>query len=131
WRDVPIDAEAAGRMAREAMPAIRQVLIARSESCPDQDAFERRLYVIRRRLELAHEDLYFPSFSSRTVVYKGMLTAPQLRAFYADLRDPELTSALAIVHSRFSTNTFPSWPLAHPHRMVAHNGEINTLAGNI
>ncbi|HEY8466852.1 MAG TPA: glutamate synthase large subunit [Solirubrobacterales bacterium] len=131
WRDVPIDPEAAGRISRQAMPKIRQVLIARGEGCPDQDSFERRLYIIRRRLELAHEDLYFPSFSSRTVVYKGMLTAPQLRAFYADLRDPELISALAIVHSRFSTNTFPSWPLAHPHRMVAHNGEINTLAGNI
>src|SRR5690606_26755764 len=131
WRDVPVDPESAGRIARQAMPAMRQVLIARGAECPDQDSFERRLFVIRRRIELAHDDVYFPSFSSRTVVYKGMLTAPQLRAFYADLTDPELTSALAIVHSRFSTNTFPSWELAHPHRMVAHNGEINTLAGNI
>jgi glutamate synthase domain-containing protein 2/glutamate synthase domain-containing protein 1/glutamate synthase domain-containing protein 3 len=131
WRDVPIDPSACGEIAREAMPRIRQVLIGRAASCPDQDAFERRLYVVRRRIERAREDVYFPSFSSRTVVYKGMLTAPQLRRFYTDLRDPALTSALAVVHSRFSTNTFPSWELAHPHRMVAHNGEINTLAGNI
>src|SRR5690606_24067928 len=98
WRDVPIDPSACGEIAREAMPRIRQVLIGRAASCPDQDAFERRLYVVRRRIERAREDVYFPSFSSRTVVYKGMLTAPQLRRFYADLRDPALTSALAVVH---------------------------------
>ena len=96
------------------------------------DAFERKLYVIRRVAELAAgADLVIPSFSSRTLVYKGMLTAPQLRGFYPDLGDERFASALALVHSRFSTNTFPSWELAHPYRMVAHNGEINTLRGNV
>ena len=131
WRDVPTDPERCGTTAREALPVIRQLLIGRGPSTPDQDAFERKLFVIRRVTELRTGELSFPSISSRTVVYKGMLTAPQLSDFYADLRDPTLQSALAIVHSRFSTNTFPSWALAHPHRMSAHNGEINTLAGNI
>src|SRR5919204_382614 len=98
----------------------------------DQDAFERKLYVIRRIVELAiGPDFYTPSFSSRTVVYKGMLKAPQLRHFYADLRSERFASALALVHSRFSTNTFPSWELAHPYRVICHNGEINTLMGNV
>ena len=98
----------------------------------DQDAFERKLYVIRRVAELAAgPDLVIPSFSSRTVVYKGMLTAPQLPRFYPDLRDERIATALALVHSRYSTNTFPSWELAHPYRMIAHNGEINTLRGNV
>jgi hypothetical protein len=113
------------------MPVIRHLLIGRGPDTPDQDAFERKLFVIRRVTELRTSEVSFPSLSSRTLVYKGMLSAPQLAEFYADLRDPGLTSALAIVHSRFSTNTFPSWALAHPHRMSAHNGEINTLQGNI
>src|SRR5213075_413594 len=98
----------------------------------DRDAFERKLYVIRRMAEIAAgPDLVIPSFSSRTVVYKGMLTSLQLASFYADLRDERVVSRVAMVHSRFSTNTFPSWELAHPYRMIAHNGEINTLRGNV
>src|SRR5207237_8418086 len=94
------------------------------------DELERHVYVTRKRIE--HEtDAYFASLSARVVVYKGMLTPEQLRRFYPDLEDERLESALALVHSRFSTNTFPSWPLAHPYRMVAHNGEINTLRGNV
>ena len=131
WRDVPVDPTRCGTTAREAMPVIRQFLIGRGPDTPDQDAFERKLFVIRRVTELRTHSMSFPSVSSRTIVYKGMLTAPQLSEFYADLRDPSMTSALAIVHSRFSTNTFPSWSLAHPHRMSAHNGEINTIAGNL
>ena len=98
----------------------------------DQDAFERKLYVTRRIIEkAAGEDLAIPSFSSRTLVYKGMLTSPQLTRYFPDLRDERIASALALVHSRFSTNTFPSWELAHPYRLIAHNGEINTLRGNV
>jgi glutamate synthase domain-containing protein 2/glutamate synthase domain-containing protein 1/glutamate synthase domain-containing protein 3 len=131
WRDVPVDRYGCGETARRYAPEIRQLLIAAAEDCADQAAFERGLFVIRRQIELAEPaDVYFPSFSSRTVVYKGMLAAPQLSRYYLDLRDPELTSALAIVHSRFSTNTFPSWALAHPYRLIAHNGEINTVEGN-
>jgi glutamate synthase domain-containing protein 2/glutamate synthase domain-containing protein 1/glutamate synthase domain-containing protein 3 len=132
WRTVPVDERQAGRAARVVAPRIRQLLIEAGPGCADQDAFERKLFVIRRELERSiGEEVYFPSFSSRTLVYKGMLSAPQLARFYADLEDPRLGSALAIVHSRFSTNTFPSWALAHPYRMIAHNGEINTLAGNV
>jgi len=131
WREVPTHPEHSGRVAREAMPTIRQLMIGRGADTPDADAFERKLFVIRRLVELETSEVTFPSFSARTIVYKGMLTAPQLANFYADLRDPQLKSALAIVHSRFSTNTFPSWGLAHPHRMSAHNGEINTLQGNV
>ena len=131
WRDVPTDDRYAGETARASQPYIRQLLIAAAEDLPDQDAFERKLYVIRRLIELeAGAELSFASFSSRTLVYKGMLTAPQLPRFFTDLRDPRLASRLALVHSRFSTNTFPSWTLAHPFRMIAHNGEINTLRGN-
>ncbi|MDE3134265.1 MAG: glutamate synthase subunit alpha, partial [Acidobacteriota bacterium] len=132
WRDVPTDDRYAGETARASQPFIRQVLIAASDAlAPDQDAFERKLYVIRRLIERsAGTELAIPSFSSRTLVYKGMLTAPQLPRYYTDLRDPRLASRLALVHSRFSTNTFPSWTLAHPFRMTAHNGEINTLRGN-
>ena len=112
------------------MPVIRQLFVGSNE--PDQDAFERRLYGIRRRAERGLGDaVAFPSFSSRTMVLKGMLGAPQLPRFYKDLCDPRFASALAIVHSRFSTNTFPSWALAHPFRFIAHNGEINTLRGNV
>ena len=112
---------------------IRQLFVAAGDAVAgDQDAFERKLYVIRRRFELeGGADAIVPSFSSRTIVYKGMLTAPQLRGYFPDLQDERTESALALVHSRFSTNTFPSWELAHPYRMIAHNGEINTVRGNI
>src|SRR5262249_35124129 len=129
WRDVPVDEECAGTTARAFAPRVRQLVVA--STLDDPAAFERKLYVIRRVAEnAAGPELVIPSFSSRTLVYKGMLTAPQLRAYYRDLRDERLTSALALVHSRFSTNTFPSWELAHPYRMLAHNGEINTVRGN-
>ena len=132
WRDVPVDERHVGDTARLAAPLIRQVVIEASEEIPDQDAFERKLYVIRRVIErAAGSDLALPSFSSRTIVYKGMLTAPQLPRYFNDLRDPRVASRLALVHSRFSTNTFPSWELAHPYRMIAHNGEVNTLRGNV
>jgi glutamate synthase domain-containing protein 2/glutamate synthase domain-containing protein 1/glutamate synthase domain-containing protein 3 len=132
WRDVPVDDRYVGDTARLSAPVIRQVLIAASDEIADQDAFERKLYVIRRVIELtAGRDLALPSFSSRTMVYKGMLTAPQLPRYFTDLRDPRVASRLALVHSRFSTNTFPSWELAHPYRIIAHNGEINTLRGNV
>jgi glutamate synthase domain-containing protein 2/glutamate synthase domain-containing protein 1/glutamate synthase domain-containing protein 3 len=132
WRDVPFDDRHVGTTARLSAPVIRQVLVEASEDLADQDAFERKLYVIRRLIErAAGPDLALPSFSSRTMVYKGMLTAPQLPRYFTDLRDPRLASRLALVHSRFSTNTFPSWELAHPYRMIAHNGEVNTLRGNI
>ncbi len=130
-REVPVDPSHCGRVAHEAMPTIRQLMIRRGPDTPDVDSFERKLFVIRRTVELETSEVTFPSFSARTIVYKGMLTAPQLANFYPDLRDPKMKSALAIVHSRFSTNTFPSWGLAHPHRMSAHNGEINTLQGNV
>jgi glutamate synthase domain-containing protein 2/glutamate synthase domain-containing protein 1/glutamate synthase domain-containing protein 3 len=132
WRDVPVDDRHVGSTARLSAPVIRQVLIEAAEEIVDQEAFERKLYVIRRVIErAAGRDLSLPSFSSRTMVYKGMLTAPQLPRYFTDLRDPRLASRLALVHSRFSTNTFPSWELAHPYRMIAHNGEVNTLRGNI
>jgi glutamate synthase domain-containing protein 2/glutamate synthase domain-containing protein 1/glutamate synthase domain-containing protein 3 len=132
WRDVPVDDRYVGETARLSAPVIRQVLIEASEEIPDQAAFERKLYVIRRVIEHeAGSDLALPSFSSRTIVYKGMLTAPQLPRYFTDLRDPRVATRLALVHSRFSTNTFPSWALAHPYRMIAHNGEVNTLRGNI
>ena len=132
WRDVPVDDRHVGETARVSAPIIRQVLIGASDEIADQDAFERKLYVIRRVIELAAgRDLALPSFSSRTMIYKGMLTAPQLPRYFTDLRDPRVASRLALVHSRFSTNTFPSWELAHPFRMIAHNGEVNTLRGNV
>jgi glutamate synthase domain-containing protein 2/glutamate synthase domain-containing protein 1/glutamate synthase domain-containing protein 3 len=130
WRDVPVDETYVGEVALRYAPVIRQVVVAAAEL--DGDAFERKLYVIRRVAELrAGPDLVVPSFSSRTLVYKGMLSAPQLGGYYPDLVDPNFQSALALVHSRYSTNTFPSWELAHPYRLVAHNGEINTLRGNV
>ncbi len=132
WRDVPVDDRHVGETARASAPVIRQVVVEADGDVPDQDTFERKLYVIRRVIEgVAGPDLTLPSFSSRTLVYKGMLTAPQLPRYFTDLRDPRLCSRLALVHSRFSTNTFPSWELAHPYRMIAHNGEINTLRGNV
>jgi glutamate synthase domain-containing protein 2/glutamate synthase domain-containing protein 1/glutamate synthase domain-containing protein 3 len=132
WRDVPVDDRFAGETARLSAPVIRQVFIEAADDVEDQGAFERKLYVIRRVIErAAGPGLSLPSFSSRTIVYKGMLTAPQLPRYFPDLRDPRVASRLALVHSRFSTNTFPSWELAHPYRMIAHNGEVNTLRGNV
>jgi glutamate synthase (NADPH) large chain len=132
WRDVPVDERHVGDTAQLSAPRIRQVVIEAAEEIQSQDAFERKLYVIRRMIERgAGAELALPSFSSRTLVYKGMLTAPQLPRYFTDLRDPRVASRLALVHSRFSTNTFPSWELAHPYRMIAHNGEVNTLRGNI
>jgi glutamate synthase domain-containing protein 2/glutamate synthase domain-containing protein 1/glutamate synthase domain-containing protein 3 len=133
WRDVPVDLAHVGDTAGSVMPVIRQLFVgAEGPQATDQDAFERKLYVIRRVAELAAgPELVIPSFSSRTVVYKGMLISHQLKGFYPDLSDDRAESALGLVHSRFSTNTFPSWELAHPYRMIAHNGEINTLRGNV
>ncbi|MEA2422934.1 MAG: glutamate synthase large chain, partial [Thermoleophilaceae bacterium] len=130
WREVPVQMDAAGAAARESAPRIEQLFVASPRHRMGSRDLERELYRMRRIAETAAgPDLHIASFSSRTIVYKGLLTAPQLARFYPDLRDERLKSALAIVHSRFSTNTFPSWQLAHPYRMVAHNGEINTLRG--
>jgi len=133
WRDVPLDEAHVGTTANASRPHIRQFFVGAGEGfADDQDAFERKLYVIRRVCELAAgPDFYVPSFSSRTVVYKGMLISYQVADFYPDLRDERVESAMGLVHSRFSTNTFPSWELAHPYRVIAHNGEINTLMGNV
>ena len=147
WREVPTDASMLGVGARRTMPRFRQLFIA-ADGLSGID-LDRRAYVCRRRIRhemdsgsepagegilgsmsLAHEGVYFPSLSARTFVYKGMLVVPQLTGFYPDLLDERLASGLAMVHSRFSTNTFPSWPLAHPYRMIVHNGEINTVQGN-
>ena len=129
WRDVPVDRRHAGSQALLFQPAIRQLFIG---SDLEGEALERKLYVARRVAErAAGPELVVPSCSARTLVYKGMLTAPQLGRFFPDLDDERLQSALALVHSRFSTNTFPSWELAHPYRLIAHNGEINTLRGNV
>ncbi|HEX4010168.1 MAG TPA: glutamate synthase large subunit [Solirubrobacteraceae bacterium] len=132
WRDVPVDDRFVGETARLSAPVIRQVIVQAGDDIEDQGAFERKLYIIRRIIERAGgTEIALPSFSSRTLVYKGMLTAPQLPRYFPDLRDPRVASRLALVHSRFSTNTFPSWELAHPYRMIAHNGEVNTLRGNV
>ncbi|HXW06738.1 MAG TPA: glutamate synthase large subunit [Vicinamibacterales bacterium] len=146
WREVPTDSSRLGASAIAVKPAFQQVLIGRGaglaapgESPADDARFERKLYVIRKRIEHEVDRLpaerrrgfYVVSLSSRTLIYKGMLTAAQIETMFPDLADPELESALALVHQRFSTNTFPSWPLAHPYRYIAHNGEINTLQGNV
>ncbi|HKZ02637.1 MAG TPA: glutamate synthase central domain-containing protein, partial [Pyrinomonadaceae bacterium] len=138
WRTVPTENSTLGPTAKASQPVIQQLFIARGEGLADDLAFERKLCVIRKRISKAakrgiHERrmFYVPSLSCRTIVYKGMLTAGQLSLFYPDLGNFALESALALVHSRFSTNTFPSWARAHPYRYVAHNGEINTLRGNI
>ncbi|HEY4996644.1 MAG TPA: glutamate synthase central domain-containing protein, partial [Solirubrobacteraceae bacterium] len=134
WRDVPIDERETGEVAGACRPVIRQLFVGAGEGLgDDRDAFERKLYVIRRMCELRAEEpgLYVTSSSSRTINYKGMLISYQLAAFYEDLRDERCKSALALVHSRFSTNTFPSWELAHPYRVICHNGEINTVRGNV
>ena len=138
WRDTPIDASTIGRVARGSQPYIEQIFVG----CPagmDEDAFERKLYVGRKRAEaeIVVSDIeeksrfYLPSLSARTIVYKGLLLAPQIDKFYQELSDPLVKTALCLVHQRFSTNTFPSWQLAHPYRYIAHNGEINTLRGNV
>src|SRR5512146_521247 len=132
WRDVPVRRDEAGRQAQLFAPVVRQLFVGASDDVEDVLALERKLYVIRRVAErTAGPELVIPSFSARTIVYKGMLSAPQLARYFPDLTDERLTSALALVHSRFSTNTFPSWELAHPYRLIAHNGEINTLRGNV
>ncbi|MGI8921947.1 MAG: glutamate synthase large subunit [Solirubrobacteraceae bacterium] len=131
WRDIPVQAEEAGATAQACAPMIRQLFVGLDDELCDERAVERKLYVIRRVAELRDPELAIPSFSSRTLVYKGMLKAPQLQGYFPDLADPRLRSRFALVHSRFSTNTFPSWELAHPYRMIAHNGEINTLRGNL
>ena len=138
WRDVPVDHAQIGRIAHEVSPLIRQFFVGRGETTADQAHFERKLYVIRKVIESAADrqnledrnDFYIPSLSSKTIVYKGLLMSEQLDAFYRDLSDESVVSALALVHSRYSTNTLGSWRLAHPFRMLCHNGEINTVRGN-
>jgi glutamate synthase (NADPH/NADH) large chain len=143
WRDVPVDTDGLGQTVLDEMPLIKQAIVLRGPGLKDQDAFERKILAIRKQTQnplakqakthgLPHlTDLYMPSFSTRTVVYKGLLLARQVGTFYKDLSDPLTQSALAMVHQRFSTNTFPSWKLAHPYRFIAHNGEINTVRGNV
>ena len=139
WRTVPTDDRELGPTARNAQPLVRQVFIERSAAIKDRMSFERKLYVIRKRAEQAiryaglkgGDQFYVCSMSFKTLVYKGMLTPTQVRSFFPDLSEPEVESAMAMVHSRFSTNTFPSWDRAHPYRLLAHNGEINTLRGNV
>ncbi|MCC7267015.1 MAG: glutamate synthase subunit alpha, partial [Caulobacteraceae bacterium] len=137
WRDVPTNTDGLGKTVLEEMPVIRQAIIAKGPKIRDQDHFERKILAIRKQtqnplLALAEKhqlpgltELYMPSFSTRTVCYKGLLLAGQVGTFYEDLANPLTTSALCMVHQRFSTNTFPSWKLAHPYRFIAHNGEIN------
>ena len=131
WRDVPVHPEILGDMARDCMPYICQCFIDRPEGVERGIDFDRKLYICRREFEQSSEDTYITSLSSRTIVYKGMFLVKQLRAFYEDLQSKDYKTAIAIVHSRFSTNTTPSWERAHPYRMIAHNGEINTIRGNI
>jgi len=136
WRDVPTDSSSLGYSVLPTVPVVRMVFIGKGRGAESQDAFERKLFVIRKQVTNgapagSERDFYIPSLSSRTLIYKGMLLADQVNIFYPDLNDERLTSALAMVHQRFSTNTFPSWRLAHPFRMISHNGEINTLRGNL
>ncbi|HXJ76239.1 MAG TPA: glutamate synthase central domain-containing protein, partial [Candidatus Dormibacteraeota bacterium] len=139
WRTVPTDNSSLGETAKASEPCMRQLFIGRSSKLGDDMAFERKLYVIRRRAENAirysgmagGQYFYVSSLSYKTIIYKGMLMPEQVDKYYADLRDPAMQTALALVHSRFSTNTFPSWERSHPYRYLAHNGEINTLRGNI
>jgi len=139
WRTVPVDNSGLGYSVVPTEPRIRQVFIGRGANCADQQAFERKLFVIRKRVDNqvresdmpGRDTFYVPSMSSRTIVYKGMLLAGQVGEYYQDLNDERMVSALALVHQRFSTNTFPTWDLAHPFRMIAHNGEINTMRGNV
>jgi glutamate synthase (NADPH) large chain len=129
WRDVPVDTEIVGQVARDCMPFFRQLFVAASAGRLVGVGLDRLAYCLRKRAEREVE-VYFPSLSSRTLVYKGMLTTGQLEPFFPDLSDRRFATQMALVHSRFSTNTFPSWPLAHPYRLIAHNGEINTVKGN-
>jgi glutamate synthase (NADPH/NADH) large chain len=129
WRDLPVDTEHAGPTAAATMPHFGQLFLTAEHDSEDVRGLERLAFCVRKRAEHA-TDVYFPSLSARTIVYKGMLTEEQLERFFPDLTDERVTSSIGLVHSRFSTNTFPSWPLAHPYRYVAHNGEINTLRGN-
>jgi len=143
WRDVPIDTTGLGKAVLDDLPVIRQAIVGKGESIADQDAFERKILALRKQVHnplAGHAEkngmpglteFYMSSFSSRTIVYKGLLLAEQVGSFYKDLSDPLTTSAVAMVHQRFSTNTFPSWKLAHPFRFIAHNGEINTVRGNV
>jgi len=143
WRDVPVDTTGLGEAVLASMPVVRQCFIGRGTTIRDQDAHERKLLAVRKQIQNPLADLavkrnlpglsqlYIPSLSTRTVVYKGLLLAGQVGTFYKDLADPLAASALALVHQRFSTNTFPSWKLAHPYRFIAHNGEINTVRGNV
>jgi len=139
WRPVPTDSSPIGPSARAVEPTFEQVFVGRGAGVPDRAAFERKLYIIRKRAEHevrksaigARQYFYLPSLSANTLIYKGMLSADQIEGMFPDVTDPLVESALALVHQRFSTNTFPSWPLAHPYRFIAHNGEINTLRGNI
>ncbi|TSB46975.1 glutamate synthase large subunit [Alkalicoccobacillus porphyridii] len=138
WRDVPTNSKMLGNAAKLSMPSIKQVFIKRPDSIKEELEFERKLYVLRKRAEKEltpfvtdEESFYFASLSSRTIVYKGMLTTEQVGQFYVDTEDPLFESAIALVHSRFSTNTFPSWERAHPNRYMIHNGEINTVRGNV
>ncbi|MEA2591193.1 MAG: glutamate synthase large chain, partial [Actinomycetota bacterium] len=126
WREVPFDDSMIGASAKAVEPTFRQLFVGGATGLD----LERRAFILRKRIEHEVPGVYFPSFSSRTMIYKGMLTTPQLAAFFPDLVDERMESCLALVHSRFSTNTFPSWPLAHPYRYIAHNGEINTVQGN-
>ena len=139
WRRVPTDNRAIGKTAKSVEPTMDHVFLGLGQEALDAQAFERRVYIIRKRYEKAirssgiddRQYFHVPTLSTRTLVYKGMLTPPQLRDYFSDLTNPRTESALAVFHSRFSTNTFPSWELAHPYHLVAHNGEINTLRGNV
>ena len=129
WREVPVEGDLVGTVARQCMPFFEQLFVSSAIGRQVALGLDRLAFCLRKRAE--HEvDVYFSSLSSRTIVYKGMLTTGQLEPFFPDLSDPRFASELALVHSRFSTNTFPSWPLAHPYRFIAHNGEINTVKGN-
>ncbi len=135
WRTVPLDQEGIGAIAQETTPFVRQIFIGASSSVHNELDFERKLYIIRKQAEHwvkeQEKRMYFSSLSTKTIVYKGMLTPEQVDTFYTDLKDERVVSAFSLVHSRFSTNTFPSWERAHPNRYIIHNGEINTLRGNI
>lgn len=130
WREVPTRPEILGSKARSCMPHIAQCFVRRPADAAPGLEFDKRLYLVRREFEQSNENTYVASFSSRTIVYKGMFLVGQLRNFYLDLQDEDYESAIALVHSRFSTNTNPSWERAHPNRMILHNGEINTIRGN-
>ena len=131
WREVPINPEVLGQKAFDSMPCVMQGFVKRPKDCEKGLAFDRKLYIARRVFEQSNESTYVVSLSSRTIVYKGMFLVGQLRSFFNDLQSPEYTSAIATVHSRFSTNTNPSWQKAHPNRLIVHNGEINTITGNV